>query len=56
MLRAAALRFWLSRLADQHQPREGEIVTRHDPTEYREILRRHIAAADRQPWIATSGR
>lgn len=51
LLRAAALRFWLSRLIDQHRPRSGELVVNRDPDEYRALLCRHIAADGRQPWI-----
>lgn len=42
-LRAAALRFWLSRLEDFHCPHPGEDVTVRDPEAYRRILCRRIA-------------
>jgi homoserine kinase type II len=43
MLRAAALRFWLSRLYDFHRPREAEMLTPHDPTHFERVLRERIA-------------
>jgi homoserine kinase type II len=43
MLRAAALRFWLSRLYDLHVPRAAEMLTPHDPTHFERILRDRIA-------------
>ena len=36
--RAAALRFWLLRLEALHMPRDGEVVTRKNPDEFRQRL------------------
>ena len=46
LLRAAAFRFWLSRLWDAHLPRDAAVLTAHDPGHFERILRQRIAA----PW------
>lgn len=39
MLRAAALRFWISRLWDLHLPRQASMLKAHDPTHFERVLR-----------------
>ena len=39
MLRAAALRFWISRLWDFHLPREASMLKPHDPAHFERVLR-----------------
>jgi homoserine kinase type II len=46
LLRAAAFRFWLSRLWDFHLPRDAAMLKAHDPTHFERVLRARIA----QPW------
>lgn len=46
MLRAAAFRFWLSRLWDLHLPRDARLLAAHDPAHFERVLRERIAT----PW------
>ena len=46
LLRAAALRFWISRLWDWYLPREAALLQPKDPAPFERILRSRIAA----PW------
>ncbi|MFG6433116.1 homoserine kinase [Roseateles sp. LYH14W] len=48
LLRAAALRFWVSRLFDLHLPREASLLKAHDPSHFERVLRERIA----KPWHA----
>ncbi len=50
MLRAGALRFWLSRLYDFHLPRAAEMLKPHDPRHFERILRQRIEAVS-IPWL-----
>ncbi len=38
MLRAAALRFWISRVWDHHLPRQASLLQAHDPSHFEQVL------------------
>ena len=46
MLRAAAFRFWLSRLWDWHLPRQASMLQAKDPAHFERVLRQRIET----PW------
>ena len=46
MQRAAALRFWISRLWDWHLPRDASLLAPHDPNHFERVLRHAVEA----PW------
>ncbi|MBY0465170.1 MAG: homoserine kinase [Burkholderiales bacterium] len=52
MLRAGALRFWVSRLWDWHLPREASMLQPHDPTHFERVLRQRVSSAtDMAAWV-----
>ena len=43
LVRAGALRFWISRLWDLYLPREASMLKPHDPTHFERVLRQRVA-------------
>lgn len=46
LMRAAALRFWISRLWDFHLPRDAAVLKAHDPTHFERVLTHRV----NEPW------
>ncbi len=46
LMRAAAFRFWLSRVRDAELPRDALVLTAHDPTHFERVLRQRRES----PW------
>ena len=44
MLRAGALRFWISRLWDFHLPRDAAMLQAHDPAHFERVLRQRVTS------------
>jgi len=53
VLRAAALRFWISRLYDFYLPRPAQVLTPHDPSHFERVLEHRITDST-LPWVATA--
>ena len=46
MLRAAALRFWISRLWDYYLPRQASLLQPHDPDHFERVLQQRVMHPD----------
>lgn len=46
MLRAAGIRFWVSRLLDFYRPQSGEMTFAKDPSQFRRVIEQHRVRQD----------
>ncbi len=53
LLRAAALRFWVSRLWDCHMPRPASLLKAHDPSPFEHLLRWRATDPDASAMLAS---
>ena len=53
LLRAGALRFWLSRLWDFYLPREASMLQAHDPSHFERVLRHRASQPKDYPALET---
>ncbi|HSO45343.1 MAG TPA: homoserine kinase, partial [Rhodoferax sp.] len=53
LLRAAALRFWLSRLWDFYLPRQASLLQAHDPAQFERIMRHRTSQIRDYPSLET---
>ena len=55
LMRAAALRFWISRLWDWYLPRDAALLQPKDPTHFERVLRQRVASPWHPPLLSSPG-